>query len=160
MIQHLLEPNIGFSETDKLGRNIKFGGAYKTPFSTLSGDLRLQSAPDGSTDKIFAFGAEKWLPTLLHGSFGVRGSLANGSRDYRQVAFGLSYKINRMQFDYGFALPLGGLSGTSGTHRLGLTFRFGRAKQADAAFSEAILENLRVGVAAPRSGRCDQRNGG
>ncbi len=143
MIQHLMEPNIGFSAEDKLGRNIKLGGAYKTPFSTLTGDVRLQSAPDGSTDKILAVATEKWLPTLLHGSFGVRGSLALGSRDFRQMSVGLSYKIGRMQFDYGFALPLGGLTSTSGSHRLGLTMRFGRAKQADAAFGEAILENLR-----------------
>ena len=143
MIQHLMEPNVGFSDNDTLGRNIKFGGAYKTPFSTLTGDVRLQSAPDGSTDKILAVGAEKWLPTLLHGSFGVRGSLSTGSRDFRQLSFGLSYKVSRMQFDYGFALPIGGLSSTSGSHRLGLTMRFGRPKQADAAFGEAILENLR-----------------
>jgi tetratricopeptide (TPR) repeat protein len=143
MIQHVLTPDVGFSETDKLGRNIKLGGAYKTPFSTLSGDVRFQSAPDGSTDKIIAVAAEKWLPTLLHGSFGVRGSLSTGSRDFRQMSFGLSYKISRMQFDYGFALPIGGLTSTSGSHRLGLTLRFGRAKQADAAFGEAILENLR-----------------
>ncbi len=142
-IQHLMEPNVGFSDTDKLGRNVKLGGAYKTPFSTLTGDVRLQSAPDGSTDKILAVAAEKWLPTLLHGSFGVRGSLSTGSRDYRQMTFGLSYKISRMQFDYGFALPLGGLTATSGSHRLGLTLRFGRAKQAEASFGEAILENLR-----------------
>src|SRR3990167_4065592 len=144
MIQHLMEPNVGFAESDKLGRNVKLGGAYKTPFSTLTGDFRLQSAPDGSTDKIIAVGAEKWLPTLLHGSFGVRGSLSTGSRDFRQMSFGLSYKISRMQFDYGFALPIGGLTSTSGSHRLGLTMRFGRAKQAEAAFSEAILENLRA----------------
>lgn len=143
MIQHLMEPNIGFKESDKLGRNVKLGGAYKTPFSTLTGDVRLQSAPDGTTDKIVAVAAEKWLPTLLHGSFGVRGSLSTGSRDFRQMGFGLSYKISRMQFDYGFALPIGGLTSTSGSHRLGLTMRFGRAKQAEAAFSEAILENLR-----------------
>ncbi|MBI2387869.1 MAG: hypothetical protein HYV14_17925 [Elusimicrobia bacterium] len=143
MIQHLMEPNVGFAESDKLGRNVKLGGAYKTPFSTLTGDVRLQSAPDGTTDKIVAVAAEKWLPTLLHGSFGVRGSLSTGSRDFRQMGFGLSYKISRMQFDYGFALPIGGLTATSGSHRLGLTLRFGRAKQAEAAFSEAILENLR-----------------
>ena len=148
MIQHLIEPNVGFADSDKLGRNIKIGGAYKTPFSTLTGDVRLQSAPDGSTDKIVAVAAEKWLPTLLHGSFGIRGSLSTGSRDFRQMSFGLSYKISRMQFDYGFALPIGGLTSTSGSHRLGLTLRFGRAKQADAAFGEAILENLRDLAAA------------
>jgi len=143
MAQHLLAPNVGFSGDDKLGRNLKLGGAYKTPFSTLTGDVRLQSAPDGSMDKIVAVAAEKWLPTLLHGSFGVRGSLSTGSRDFRQLSFGLSYKISRMQFDYGFALPIAGMTSTSGSHRLGLTLRFGRAKQADAAFGEAILENLR-----------------
>jgi tetratricopeptide (TPR) repeat protein len=148
MVQHLLTPNVGFSDNDKLGRNVKLGGAYKTPFSTLSADVRLQSAPDGSTDKIIAVAAEKWLPTLLHGSFGVRGSLSTGSRDFRQMSFGLSYKISRMQFDYGFALPIGGLTSTSGSHRLGLTLRFGRAKQADASFGEAILENLRDLAAA------------
>ena len=142
MIQHLMEPNVGFSDADKLGRNLKFGSAYKTPFSTLSGDVRLQTAPDGTTDKIAAVAAEKWLPTLLHGSFGVRGALSLGSRDFRQLSTGLSYKIGRMQFDYGFALPIGGLTATSGSHRMGLTLRFGRARQDEEAFNEAILENL------------------
>ncbi len=143
MIQHLMEPNIGFSDNDRLGRNLKFGGAYKTPFSTLSADLRMQAAPDGTTDKIAAVAAEKWLPTLLHGSFGVRGSMSLGSRDFRQMAMGLSYKVGSMQFDYGFALPLGGMNATSGSHRMGLTLRFGRSRQSEEAFNEAILENLR-----------------
>lgn len=142
-VQHLLEPNVAFSGTDKLGRNIKLGGAYKTPFSTLSGDVRFVAAPDGSMDRILALAVEKWLPTLLHGSFGVRGALSAGSRDHRQLAMGLSYKISRMQLDYGFALPMGGLTSTSGSHRLGLTMRFGRPRMAEAAFGEAVLENLR-----------------
>lgn len=150
MIQHALEPNVGFAGTDKLGRNIKLGAAYKTPFTILSSDIRLVNAPDGSMDNILALGAEKWLPTLLHGSFGVRGALSMGSRDHRQMAFGLSYKISRMQFDYGFALPIGGLTSTSGSHRLGLTMRFGRSRAADAALSEALLENL-TDIAAPNT---------
>ncbi len=150
MVQHVLEPNVGFASTDKLGRNVKLGAAYKTPFTVLSSDIRLMSAPDGSRDSILAFGAEKWLPTLLHGSFGVRGALSTGSRDHRQMAFGLSYKISRMQFDYGFALPIGGLTSTSGSHRLGLTMRFGRSRAADAALSEALLENL-TDIAAPNT---------
>lgn len=141
-VQHLLEPNVGFAAEDKLGRNLKLGGAYKSPFTTLSADVRLMKAPDGSTDKVFATAAEKWLPTLLHGTFGVRGSLSLGSRDFRQLGAGLSYKINRLQFDYGFALPIGGFTSTSGSHRVGLTVRFGRPRQAEAAIGEAILENL------------------
>jgi tetratricopeptide (TPR) repeat protein len=145
MMQHFLEPNIAFSsnDTDTLGRNVKIGGSYKTPFSTLAMDVDFMRAPDGSVDKIGAFAAEKWLPTLVHGSFGVRGSMAVGSRSYRQLGVGLSYRISRLQFDYGFSIPLGGLSGTSGNHRLGLTFRFGRASAGQQpTLAEAIQENL------------------
>lgn len=143
-VQHLLEPNVAFSpdQTDKLGRNVKLGGAFHTPFTTLSSDLDFIAAPDGSMDKIASVAAEKWLPTLLYGSFAVRAGLGMGSRDYRQISTGLSYKIHRMQVDYGFALPVGGLASTSGTHRVGLTWRFGAPKQADALLGEMLLENL------------------
>ena len=143
-IQHMMEPNIAFAsgDSDKLGRNMKFGGAYKTPFSTLTGDLHLISAADHSLDKVLAVGIEKWLPTLLHGSFGVRGALSLGTRDHREVAMGLSYKIHRMQVDYGFALPVGGLTSTNGSHRVGLTWRFGAPRQADVLLGEMLLENL------------------
>lgn len=145
MVQHFLEPNIAFSssDSDKLKRNYKLGGAYKTPFSTLSGDLDFNHAPDGSIDKILAVAAEKWLPTLVYGTFGLRGSLGGGTRAYRQIGLGLSYKIYKMQFDYGFALPLGGLSGASGSHRMGLTFRFGSSGEQEPKLAEAMLENMR-----------------
>lgn len=142
-VQHLAEPNVGFSGEDKLGRNVKLGGAYKTPFSTLSSDLGFLKAPDGSTDKTASLAAEKWLPTLLHGTFGVRAALAIGSRSFRQLTAGASYKIYKLQFDYGFALPLGGISKTYGTHRMGLTLHFGRPRAAQPALGEAVLENLR-----------------
>lgn len=142
-VQHLLEPNIAFAGEDKLGRNVRLGGAYKTPFSTLAADLDFMRAPDGKTDKVFALATEKWLPTLVYGTFGVRGSLGLGDRSYRQLAIGLSYKIHRMQFDYGFSMPLAGISGTAGSHRLGLTLRFGRVKEAQPTIGEAILENMR-----------------
>ncbi|HAH07724.1 MAG TPA: hypothetical protein DCM05_14585 [Elusimicrobia bacterium] len=144
-VQHLFEPNIAISESDSdpLGRNIKLGAAYQTGWTTFSSDLQFLKAPDGSTDKVLVAAAEKWLPTLLHGTFGVRGSIGLGDRDYRQLAFGLSYRIFRMQVDYGFSIPLGTVSGTMGHHRMGLSFRFGRPRGAEPKVSEAILENLR-----------------
>lgn len=144
-VQHLLEPNVAFSsnDTDTLQRNYKFGGAYKTPFSTLATDFDLVSQADGTIGKQLALGAEKWLPTLIYGTFGIRGSLAIGDNSYRQIGAGISYKVHRMQFDYGFTIPLGGIAGTSGTHRIGLTFRFGQPKESRPAFGEAVLENIR-----------------
>ena len=143
-IQHVLQPNIAFSpsQSDPLGRNVKLGASYHTPFSTLSTDVDFMTAPDGSLDKDLNVGIEKWLPTLLYGSFAVRGGLGFGSRDYRTLSLGLSYKIHRMQFDYGFAIPVGGLTQTSGSQRVGLTWRFGAPKQADALLGEMLLENL------------------
>jgi tetratricopeptide (TPR) repeat protein len=143
-IQHLLQPNIAFGsgDADLLQRNIKLGAAYHTPFSTLSTDVDFMAAPDGSTDKDLNVGVEKWLPTLLYGSFALRGGFGIGSRDYRQITVGMSYKIHRMQVDYGFAIPVGGLTNTSGTQRFGLTWRFGAPKQADALLGEMLLENL------------------
>ncbi|MFA5140929.1 MAG: type IX secretion system membrane protein PorP/SprF [Elusimicrobiota bacterium] len=144
-VQHLLEPNIAFSDsdTDKLGRNIKLGGAYQTSWTSFSMDVDFMKAPDGSTDKVASLGVEKWLPTLMHGTLGMRGSIGAGDRQYRQVTAGLSYKVYRMQVDYSFAMPLGTVSGTYGTHRMGLSFRFGRPRGAEPRFSEAILENMR-----------------
>ena len=143
MVQHFLEPNVAFQSgaTDKLGRSIKLGAAYRTAWSTLALDVGFPTAPDGSLDKTAAIAAEKWLPTLLYGTVGLRGSLAVGTRDLRQLAFGVSYKIYRMQFDYGFSMPLGGLA-TSGSHRVGLTYRFGRARAPEPTIGEAILENI------------------
>ncbi len=145
MIQHLMEPNIAIAgdDTDKLGRNIKLGTSYRTPWTTLAGELDFLKAPDGSTDKVFTVAGEKWLPTLLHGAFGVRGSLGVGSRDYRQLTLGLSYKVYKMQIDYSFVLPLGTITGTFGSHRMGMSFLFGRPRGAEPKFAEAILENMR-----------------
>lgn len=145
MIQHLTEPNIAISDndTDKLGRNVKFATSYRTPWTTLAGEVGLLKAPDGSTDKVITVAGEKWLPTLLHGTFGVRGSLGVGSRDFRQLTLGLSYKVYKMQLDYSFVLPLGTITGTFGSHRMGISFLFGRPRGAEPKFAEAILENMR-----------------
>lgn len=145
MLQHLMEPNIAFAsnDTDKLGRNIKLGLAWQTAWTSIAGEMDFLKAPDGSTDKVGTLAFEKWLPTLVHGSFGVRTSVGLGSREYRQLTAGLSYRIHRLQFDYGFTLPIGTVQDTFGTHRMGLTMRFGRPRGSEPQLAEAILENLR-----------------
>ncbi|TBR16951.1 type IX secretion system membrane protein PorP/SprF [bacterium] len=144
-VQHLMEPNIAFAsnDSDKLGRNMKLGLAWQTAWTSVSGEFDMLKAPDGSTDKVGTLAFEKWLPTLMYGSFGLRASLGAGSREYRQMSAGLSYRIHRLQLDYGFNIPLGGLQGTMGSHRMGLTYRFGTARGAEPQLAEAILENLR-----------------
>jgi len=142
--QHVLEPDIAFDPTqgEILARDYKFGAAYRTPFATLSSDFDMIEEPDTTMGEIISVGAEKWFPTLDHGTFGIRGGLSEGSLDFRQISMGLSYKIFRMQFDYGFALPLSGISiGSYGTQRFGITFRFGQTREERVDYGEALLEN-------------------
>lgn len=144
-VTHLLEPNVAFSssDTDPLKRSFKVGAAYKSAWTTLATDFGLRRAPDGTYDRVFVMAAEKWLPTLLRGTFGFRGSVGIGDRDFKQVTAGLSYRIFKLQFDYGFSIPLGTVTGTFGTHRMGLAFLFGRPKVQEPKVAEAILENMR-----------------
>ncbi len=151
-VQHLFEPNIAFgSSPDPLERNYKLGAAYKTPFALLSGEVDDMMAPDYSREEIATFAAEKWLPTLTFGTFGIRGALSAGTQQYRALSFGLSYKIYKMEFDYGMQVPFGGIADIYGTQRIGLTFFFGRSRTPQAPYSEALMENMGelAGVGTP-----------
>jgi len=142
-VQHLLEPNIAFGSTpDPLDRNYKLGASYRTPFALLSGEIDDETAPDYSREEIATFAAEKWLPTLQFGTFGIRGALSAGTQQYRALSVGLSYKIYKMEFDYGMSVPFGGIANMYGTQRIGLTFFFGRSRTPEPAFSEALLEDM------------------
>ena len=142
--QHIFEPNIAFdpAQGETLARDYKFGAAYRTPFTTLTGEYDIIQEPTMTMGEIISLGAEKWFPTLAHGTFGLRGGISEGSLDFRQISMGLSYRIFKMQFDYGFELPLSGISMSAyGTQRFGMSFRFGESPEEHAAYGEALLEN-------------------
>ncbi len=145
-IQHLFAPNIAFDPTqsDLLGRDYNLGVSYKTPFTTLAGEYDIVADPGGWTDEIGTLAGEKWLPTLMDGTFGVRGSIALGNRSYSQATAGVSYKIHKIEFDYAFDMQLSGLTlgETGGSHHIDMTLRFGRSKKAAPLFREALLENM------------------
>ncbi len=143
-VQHLNQPNIAFTpgQTDLLQRNMKLGGAYRTPFSTIDADFDLVTAPDGSLSRDVNIGFEKWLPTLLYGAFALRGGVGYGTDYYRQLTVGLSYKIHRLQVDYGYVMPVGGFASTTGSQRIGVTWRFGEPPQAERLMGEMLLDNL------------------
>ncbi len=142
--QHIFEPNIAFdpAQGETLARDYKFGAAYRTPFTTLTGEYDIIQEPTMTMGEIISLGAEKWFPTLAHGTFGLRGGLSEGSLSFRQISMGLSYRIFKMQFDYGFELPLSGISMSAyGTQRFGMSFRFGESPEEHASYGEALLEN-------------------
>lgn len=142
VLQHALAPNVAFSGTDKLERGVNAGLAYKSLWMSLVGELKLHRAADGAMAKDAIFAAERYFPTLEYGQFGLRGSLGIGSADWRQITIGASYRINKIQADYAYLLPVGGVQGQSGTHRVGLTFHFG-APSAEDELSKDLLEQVR-----------------
>lgn len=124
MAKHLMQPDVGYASPDPLGRDIRLGLAYKVLWMNLTGELRQVDGPTGGTDRDILIGAERWFPTLTAGTFGLRGGMGLGARQWRQFSAGMSYRINKIQVDYAFLMPMGTIE-TSGTHRFAFTFHFG-----------------------------------
>lgn len=139
VLQHALTPNVAFAGTDKLDRALNGGLAYKSLWMSLVGELKLHRAAEGSLAKDVIFAAERYFPTLEYGQFGLRGSLGFGTGDWRQFTLGASYRINKIQVDYAYLLPVAGVQGQSGSHRVGLTFHFG-APSVEEELAQDILE--------------------
>lgn len=140
-VQHLTRPNIAFSSSDeeRLPMRIKAGLGYKSLWTNFALETHFQESPSGSLDKDFILGAERYFPTLDYGQFGIRASLGIGSRDFRQITAGLTYRISKLQVDYGFIVPLGTVQSTLGTHRVALTIHFG-APTKEEEISAQLLE--------------------
>lgn len=151
MAQHVNRPDVGFAGTERLPMNTRLGLGYKSLWMNLSGELRMEPAPSGSMDKDLILAAERFFPTLDHGQFAARGSLGVGSRSWKQITFGLSYRINKVQLDYAFLMPIGSIAGTIGSHRMGMTFHFGAPTAEDEISKEALAQAQRL-----RQGRGSQ----
>ncbi len=141
-VLHLNAPNVAFSGSDKLERAMNLGLAYKSLWLSLISEVRLKKTAAGSIGRDFIVAAERYFPTLEYGQFGVRGALGVGNDDWRQLTMGASYRINKIQADYAFLLPIGSVKANSGAHRVALTFHFG-APNGDEEISRALLEQAK-----------------
>lgn len=148
-IQHLHEPNVAFGtgESDRLGRAVSLGFNYRSLLSNIGVQLNTRKSPIGGNDLRLTTALERWFPKLLIGEFGLRGALAVGSRDLKEVTTGLSYRTRRIQVDYGFGMPLGGVS-TAGSHRVGFSVRFGKLSEADESVVMILeaMHQLKAGI--------------
>ncbi|MFH2202160.1 MAG: type IX secretion system membrane protein PorP/SprF [Elusimicrobiota bacterium] len=144
-VQHLNEPDLAISSNDSapLGRAMRLALGYRALWINLTTELKLDQAPGGGSDKTFFLAGERFFPTLRHGQIGMRGSLGFGDRDFRQLTTGLTYRINKLQFDYAFLMPLGTLQKTAGTHRLGLMLHFG-APTPEEQYTADLIEKIEL----------------
>jgi len=145
-VLNAMQADVAFSESDKdpVPMKTRLGASFKSLWMVLAADARLQRGPDGKMDKQFIVAAEKVFPSLDKGDIGVRGSLGAGDREFKQVTAGLSYKIQRIQLDYGFVLPLGTIKETAGNHKVALTYHFGSATQTELAETELLDQYKRL----------------
>ncbi len=139
-VQNAMQADVAFSEADqdKIPMKTRVGASYKLLWMLMAADARISKGPDGKMDKQLTIGAEKVFPSLDRGDISVRGSLAAGDREYKQATLGFSYKIQKIQVDYGFALPLGTIKETSGNHKIALSYHFGAATQTELAEAELL----------------------
>jgi len=140
MVQNLNEPNMAIAEnqSDPVNMALRSGVTYRQNNLTLVSELNTKKSLGSRRDFLGTFAVEKWWvgAGFTQGDLAARGSLAVGSRSFSQVTVGLSYRLNVMQVDYGFLMPLGGITfGSSmGSHRMSLTLRFGKT-QADPEYA-------------------------
>lgn len=149
-VAHVTRPDMAFGPgaADRLPTAVKLGLNYKSLISNLVAQVETKKAPDGSADNVVTAAAERWFPKTFVGDLGVRGAVGMGTRQYRQVSMGLSYRTRRVQVDYAFALPLGTLTGTSGSHRMAITFMFGKPTEQEETL-EMLMATLRGLKASP-----------
>ncbi len=141
-VMNVNQPNVGFASADKAPMSIRAGAAWKGPWMALTGEVRQEPATNGGTARQMVVGAERIFPTLTMGQFGVRGSLGYGAQDFKQLTFGLGYRINKIQLDYAFLMPLGTIQGTAGTHRIALGWYFG-GPAPEEALTQELLDQVR-----------------
>jgi tetratricopeptide (TPR) repeat protein len=143
-VGHLNRPNVAFSASDKdqLPLTIKTGLGYRSLLSNVAAQLETAQSPAGGLDQKIILGAERWFPWLFVGNIGLRGALAAGSRDYKQLSTGATYQTKRFQVDYSFSIPINGVSTVQGTHRFGFSIRFGSAKEPEESVA-LVLDAMR-----------------
>jgi tetratricopeptide (TPR) repeat protein len=139
-VMNAMQANVAFSDgdQDKVPMKTRLGASYKSLWMLMAADARISKGPDGKMDKEFTVAAEKVFPSLDRGDISLRGSLAAGDREYKQATLGFSYKIQKIQVDYGFAMPLGTIKETSGNHKIALSYHFGAPTQTELAETELL----------------------
>lgn len=141
---HLAGPDVSFAgaDSDKLPPALKFAANYRSLLSNLVAQIDTKKGPGGGQEKIFTTAAERWFVSRFYGTVGARGAFNLGDGEYKRASVGFSYKTSRLRVDYAFAMPIGGVSGTAGSHRFGMAFKFGRRSDEEESV-ELLIEAMR-----------------
>jgi hypothetical protein len=121
-VKDLNQPDIKLKDPNPIPLTAKLGVGY-----CVNEEINvLSDFTYSDNDFRFNGGIEWWFkdyPFALRGGFGV------GTRNYLNLATGASYvfssdNLPKIQIDYAFIYPFGGLEETIGSHRLGISIMF------------------------------------
>lgn len=134
VFKNVNRPDVSLAgDGDKAPFITKLGFGYHPRWGLLTGEIRRARRLASRTDLDVALGAERNFTLADIGTLSFRGGYAEGSRGFKAITAGVSYKFTRAQIDYAFNFPVGNLSDTQGSHRIGLSMRMTAAKPEDAA---------------------------
>ncbi|MFH0948653.1 MAG: UPF0164 family protein [Elusimicrobiota bacterium] len=133
MLKNITQPDVGLKTKDIVPAEIRLGTAYKIKrfksikniLFALDGTYRNQEWGSVEDKLNLHLGTEAWFIDELLG-------LRLGG-NYNEVAFGFSFRTKKklvvdLQLDYALIWPLQ-IKETTGSHRLSLTYRFGKYKR-------------------------------
>lgn len=125
VITNANRPDISLgSDGEKAPMTTKIGLATRPNWGLVSLEVRRTKRLASQDDTDVAVGAERVFHlSQSESNFVIRGGYAQGSRSYKDLTTGVSYQFPRASLDYAFEFPVGNLSGTQGTHHLGLSFK-------------------------------------
>lgn len=132
-VKNINKPDMGLAAADRLPVEVRAGASYAMKASLLDLD-----AAFAGTDYTVSAGAEY----SFQGRYALRMGLAAGNNSRRSVNMGFGGRFGLAGFDYSFSLPVGGISGTMGSHRLAFSFRFGPEAAVPTGAESAELLNM------------------
>lgn len=123
--RNLNKPDLGLAASDPLPIETRAGFSYQAKTSLFDLDAAF-AGPD--------YNLSGGVEYSLQRRYALRMGLSAGNNSRRSVNLGFGARFGLAAFDYAFSLPISGIAGTIGSHRLAFSFRFG----ADAAMAEDL----------------------
>lgn len=131
--KNINKPDMGLASSDPLPVEVHAGASYLMRTSLLDLD-----AAFAGPDYTISAGAEY----AFQKRYALRMGLSAGNYSRRSLNVGFGGHFGLASFDYAFSLPIGGIAGTIGSHRLAFSFRFGAEADAQRAEDLAAAAEL------------------
>ena len=117
VFQNVNSPDMALTNGDPVPLSIRAGVGYVSNIWEAELDWQMRGK-----ENVFMFGGKA---DILKKNLVFDGGFIIGTQGLKEVDAGFQIGTSSLDFCYTFRLPMGGINGTSGSHDIGLSFRFG-----------------------------------